>query len=368
MNRIKVGILGCTGLVGQQFVRLLDRHPYFEIASLAASSRSSGKKYADAASWAIQGDPPESVKNKTVIEASAKATIGTEIPVWFNALPAVKSRALETSLRARGKYVFSNASSHRMDDDVPILIPEVNAEHLELALVQKKRYGGFIVCCSNCSASGIVTALKPLLSFGLRSVACTTFQALSGAGRRGVAALDIQGNVVPYIQNEEEKIRLESKKILGTLAFQKIEPWKASVWASCCRVPVRDGHLESLFIEFDREVDRETLIQALSAFVGVPQRLKLPTAPVRPIIVRPEEDRPQPALDVLAGSPDRAGGMALSVGRIRVTGPVARLFLLVHNTIRGAAGTCVLNAELAYRRGLFARQNSIKGGAPCRSS
>jgi aspartate-semialdehyde dehydrogenase len=234
-----------------------------------------------------------------------------------------------------------------MDSDVPILIPEVNPEHLGLIKAQVSKGMGFIVTNSNCSTTGIVMGLKPLLNFGLKSVTVSTYQALSGAGRHGVASLDIIDNVIPYIKDEEEKIERETKKILGKVYTEGVKDAGLEVNASCCRVPTREGHLESIVVELEEDVDSETISRALSSYRGIPQDLKLPTAPEVPVIVRSEKNRPQPILDRDAGSPERAKGMAVVVGRIRKKGQKVGLFLLVHNTIRGAAGTCILSAELA---------------------
>ena len=351
---IKVAVLGCTGLVGQQFVRMLNNHPFFELSALTASSRSAGKLYGEALSWSVSGEMPENAKRMVIGETSAAAIHESGIKIVFSALPSSLAETIELELRRRGIFVFSNAGARRMDDDVPILIPEINAGHLEMVQPQVARYGGFIITNSNCSTSGFTMALKPLLPFGLRAVTVTTFQSISGAGRRGLPAMDIAANLIPFICNEEEKIEQESKKILGTFSGQAIVPPELEINASCCRVPVREGHLLSLAMNFENPVDPETAAKAMTAFRGLPQTLKLPTAPEQPIIVRSEEDRPQPVLDVYAGTPDRAKGMAVTVGRIRGKNGSLNLFLLVHNTVRGAAGTCILSAELAVQKGLIA--------------
>jgi len=351
---IKAAVMGCTGLVGQQFVRMLAGHPFFELSALTASSRSAGKPYGEAVNWSVGGEMPEDARRMTIGETSAAAIHEDGIKIVFSALPSSLAETIEPELRRRGILVFSNAGARRMDEDVPILIPEINAGHLEMVQPQVTRYGGFVITNSNCSTSGLTMVLKPLLTFGLRTVTVTTFQSISGAGRRGLPAMDIAANLIPFIRNEEEKIEQESKKILGTFSGQAIVPPAFQINASCCRVPVREGHLLSLAMSFENPVDPETAAAALTAFRGLPQTLKLPTAPEQPIIVRSEEDRPQPVLDVHAGSPDRARGMAVTVGRIRGKSDSLNLFLLVHNTVRGAAGTCILSAELAVRKGLIA--------------
>lgn len=347
MDKIKTGILGCTGIVGQQFVRMLDSHPYFEIASLSASPRSAGKRYCETADWVVGGDFPQYVRDMVVTETSVEALLKEKVRVVFSALPAPIARGIEEELARKGLYVFSNASAHRLDLDVPILIPEVNPEHLELINTQIARHRGFIVANSNCSAAGLVLGLKPLLNFGLRSVTVTTYQALSGAGRRGVASLDIVDNLIPYIKDEEEKIERETGKIFGRIHKGGVKNASFEINASCCRVPTRDGHLESVAVELDEDVDIETILNAFNSFRGVPQELKLPTAPDAPVIVRTEENRPQPFLDRYAGTPERAKGMAITVGRIRKKGKKVNFFLLVNNAVRGAAGACILNAEFA---------------------
>lgn len=358
MKKIKTAILGCTGLVGQQFVRLLADHPFFALSCLTASGRSAGKTYAEA-----MEDSPGSVagtaaRAQVIRETTAAAVIGSGAKVVFSALPASVSAPLETELRAAGLGVFSNASSMRMEADVPLLIPEVNSQHLALVEIQQRSNPGFIVTNPNCVVSGLAIALKPLMALGLRCVTVTTFQAISGAGRRGVAAWDIMGNVVPHIANEEGKIVRETRKILGTLAGDHVAASGLDVFPACSRVPVKDGHLQSISAEFAKPVSGEALEQALAGFTAKPQQLQLPTAPRRPVIVLPGLDRPQPLLDAYAGEPGRAAGMAVSVGRLRPQGKRFAFFLLVHNTIRGAAGGSVLNAELAAMQGL------LPGGAP----
>jgi aspartate-semialdehyde dehydrogenase len=345
--------MGCTGLVGQQFVRLLEDHPYFEVVALTSSSRSAGRAYGEAMAWAVGGDVPGFARELEVIETRPEAVLGRSPEIVFSALPAAAAEGIERVLRERGVRVFSNASPRRLDADVPILIPEVNPGHLEAARRQAASHGGYIVTNSNCSTSGLVMVLKPLQRFTIRDVEVATYQSISGAGRRGLAAMDITGNVIPFIRNEEEKMETESKKILGEAAGASFIPAPFSVSATCCRVGVREGHLMSVSVRFAGPVSVEAVREALASFRGVPQELGLPTAPERPLIVREEEDRPQPALDAFAGRPERARGMAVSVGRIRARGETLRLVLLVHNTIRGAAGAAVLNAELMYSEGLL---------------
>lgn len=363
-NRVPVAVLGSTGLVGQQFVRMLEDHPYFELVALAASSRSAGKSYAEAASWLAGGEVPSGARRLTVIEGARPAVLGAGARVVFSALPRAAAEPLEAELRSAGCFVFSNAASHRLDPDVPLLVAEVNASHLDLARSQVARHGGAIVTNSNCSTSGLALALGPLRPLGLAAATVTTFQAISGAGRRGLASLEILGNVIPFIRDEEPKMLRETQKILGRVDDGRVRPSGLEVEATCCRVPVRDGHLLSLRLELETQVTADEVREAYEAFRGLPQEMGLPSAPARPVLVRLEDDRPQPALDSLMGSPWRARGMAVTVGRIRASGRTLRLVALVHNTIRGAAGSCLLNAELAYRQGLFGPMQPDTLGLP----
>jgi len=353
MTRKKVAVCGSTGLVGQHFVRMLADHPDFKIVHLAGSERSVGRPYEAAVDWAAGGEIPAEAAKAIVEPASLEAIAASGARIVFSALPPSTAGPLETALREKGFYVFTNASAHRADPDVPILIPEVNPEHLALVIRQKNIHGGFLAADSNCVTAGLAMILAPLNPFGLRSIAVTTFQAISGAGRRGLAAMDIAGNCIPFIRNEEEKLARESNRILGTVGPDGIVDWPVPVRASCCRVPVREGHLLAVSAEFEEPLDEPTAIRALAGFRGRPQRENLPSAPEHPIIVRTEENRPQPILDAWAGTPDRARGMAVTVGRVRARGRALDLFGLVHNTVRGAAGMCLLASELALREGLL---------------
>jgi aspartate-semialdehyde dehydrogenase len=353
MKKIKAAILGCNGLVGQQFARLLDNHPYFELSCLTASPRSSGKSYGETIAHGLQLAISEKTNSLIIRETIVETIIQSGARVVFSALPAGISGELELELRKNGLYVFTNASSHRMDVSVPLLIPEVNAAHLALAEEQLREFPGFIVTNSNCSVAGLAMVLKPLTAFTLQAVTVTTFQAISGAGQRGVAAWDILGNVIPYINNEEEKVGRETKKILGTLVGKQIRDHDLEIYPSCSRVPVKEGHLQSVTVEFPRPVKEDEIAAALSGFTAEPQAMALPTAPRQPILVQKNADRPQPVLDVYAGEPTAARGMAVTVGRLRSQGTRCSFFLLVHNTVRGGAGGCVLNAELALKKKLF---------------
>jgi len=343
-----VGVLGATGAVGQRFIQLLADHPWFEVAELAASDRSAGKRYAEACVWRLPGGPPADVARLPV--AACNGTFRSR--VLFSALDSAVAGEFEADLAARGHAVVSNARNHRMDPDVPLLIPEVNADHLEALATQRRRTGGgYIVTNTNCSVVGLAMALAPLeRAFGLESVAVVTLQALSGAGYPGVASLDVADNVVPFIGGGEgDKIEAEPRKILGRFVDGVFRDAEFRVSASVHRVPVSDGHSLAMFVRLRRRATPEEATRALAEFSGEPQRRRLPFAPERPIHVLSGDDRPQPRLDR-----DRERGMAVSVGRIRADGVHdLKLQALVHNTVRGAAGAAVLNAELLLARGLL---------------
>lgn len=339
--KICVGILGATGAVGQRFVELLANHPWFKITDLCASERSAGKMYSDVVNWKVSARIPKEVTGLKV--KACKPQAGTN--VYFSALDSEVAGEIEEKFAKAGKVIISNSKNHRMDVDVPLLIPEVNSEHLNLLPYQKKRFkkGGFIVTNPNCTTTGLVMVLKPLQEkFGLKKVVVTTMQALSGAGYPGVASLDALDNVIPYIGGEEEKMETEPLKLLGKLNGKKISYAKFKVSAQCNRVGVRDGHTESVTMEFIKKAKIEEVIEALEKFKGEPQKLKLPSAPQNPIVYTTEINRPQPVLDRNAGS-----GMTVVVGRVGKSNIFdIKLTLLVHNTIRGAAGGAILNAEL----------------------
>jgi len=348
-KKIKVGILGATGAVGQRFAQLLADHPWFEIQTITASDRSAGKTYAEACKWLLRGGMPDAMANMTLVATEASA-IPQDVRLLFSALPGSTAGAVEEELAAAGFGVCSNASSHRMDPDVPLLIPDVNPDHTALIRVQQAQRGwrGFIVTNPNCSATHLVCALKPLHdAFGLKAVSVVTMQALSGAGYPGVASLDILDNVIPYIGGEEEKIETEPRKLLGTLNGDTITPADFMVSAQANRVAVRNGHLEAVAVKLKRVASLEEVAAAFSGYTSEPQRLGLPTAPDPAIILHSDVDRPQPRLDRLAGK-----GMATSVGRLRPDPVFDYKFLVLgHNTIRGASGGALLNAELLYAQG-----------------
>jgi aspartate-semialdehyde dehydrogenase len=345
-RKLRVGILGATGMVGQRFIQLLEGHPQFEISALAASDRSQGKTYAAACTWRLPGEMPEAVKSMPVHAAHPPL----DCDFVFSSLPGEMARETEDSFAVAGYPVISNSSAFRMDANVPLLIPEVNHEHLALIETQKLRYrsGGFIVTNPNCSTIMVALALAPLhFKFGVLAVAATTMQAISGAGYPGVASLDILDNVLPFISGEEEKIEQETGKILGELKGQGIEPASMAVSAQCHRVNVSDGHFAAVRVNLERKASVSDVAEAMSSFTALPQQLRLHSAPERVIIVRDEPDRPQPRLDRDAG-----GGMSISVGRLRPDNVFDyRFVVLSHNTIRGAAGAAILNAELLVAQG-----------------
>lgn len=357
MNRLITAVLGSTGLVGQQFVRLLEHHPFFQLAALAASAKSQGLAYRQATDWAIGGTMPPEAADLRLAVTDPGWLAGQGVQVVFSALPGTIAGPVERECRRLGLAVFSNAGALRMEADIPLLVAEVNPGHLILAERQRKRHRGFIVAGPNCSTAGLVLALAPLASLApLRSVVVTTEQAVSGAGRRGLGAWDILGTVVPLIEGEEEKMSRETEKILGPVDRAGVTSPPFALWPTCTRVPVREGHLECLDLEFSEPVSLDRARQALAGFTAPPQELRLPTAPLRPLVLHEGRDRPQPLRDVDAGGPGRGAGMAVTVGRLRQGSDPKRmqLVLLVHNTVRGAAGGCLLNAELALARGLLA--------------
>jgi aspartate-semialdehyde dehydrogenase len=344
MERRRVGILGATGMVGQRFIQLLNNHPWFEIAWLAASDRSAGKTYAEACRWKLDTPLPSRIAAMT-LQPNIPEGSAIELPkIIFAALDADIARELEPKFAAAGCAVISNSSAFRMVADVPLVVPEVNANHLSLIEAQswRKESGGYIVTNPNCSAIGLVLALKPLEErFGIESVFVSTMQAVSGAGYPGVASLDILGNVVPFIKNEEEKLQEEVAKLLGRLDGRKIELLDAKVSAHCNRVPVEDGHTECVSVKFKKKATREEILQAWNEFLPL-QGLHLPTAPDQPVEFDASVDRPQPRLDRMRGD-----GMTATVGRLRECNLLDWKFVVLsHNTIRGAAGAAVLNAEV----------------------
>lgn len=346
-GRIPVAVLGATGSVGQRFVQLLARHPWFRVAELVASDRSAGKRYRDATDWRLDAFMPEEAADLVVRDYNDPL----ESPIAFSALPAEVATEIEQRLAKDGHAVLSNTSTHRMEPDVPLLIPEVNADHVRAIETQRRNRGwsGFIATNPNCTTIHMVLTLKPLQdAFGLEAVMVTTMQAVSGAGYPGVPSLDMIDNVIPYISQEEEKVQIETRKLLGRYDGRFVDA-EVVVSASCNRVPVRDGHTEAVAVRLTQEAEPDEVIAAFSSFRGKPQELSLPSAPAQPIVVRCEANRPQPVLDR-----DAERGMASVVGRVRPC-PIMgiKYVLLGHNTVRGAAGASILNAELFKVEGLL---------------
>jgi len=339
-TKYPIGILGATGMVGQRYIQLLENHPWFEVAWLAASDRSSGKPYGEAAKWRLDTPLPERIANMTVAAADPEGAPKT----IFASVDAAIAREMEPRFAAAGCAVLSNSSAFRMAPNVPLVIPEINAEHLHLIEEQpsRKQSGGYMVTNPNCSTIGLVMALKPLQDrFGIEQIFVTTMQAISGAGYPGVASMDIVDNVVPYIGNEEEKMEEETLKLLGKLEGHAVTPLAARISASCNRVAVVDGHTESVSIKLKKPATKEEILAAWAEFNPLAGQ-GLPTAPEPPVVWVPQADRPQPRLDR-----NRGKGMAVTVGRLRPCGLLDWKFTaLSHNTIRGAAGATILNAEL----------------------
>ncbi len=345
--RIEVGVLGATGMVGQHFVKFLQGHPWFDLKWLGASDRSAGKKYREAMKWHLGGGAPEAVAGIVVDECKP----GNAPKLLFSAMDASVASEIEQMFARAGHVVVSNSKNHRMDRDVPLLVPEINPDHLKLIPGQQKARGwrGQIATNPNCSTVVLTMALAPLKRFGITKVVATTLQAISGAGYPGAPSMDILANVIPYIGGEEEKMQQETQKILGEFRGDHIEPLAARVSAHCNRVPVVDGHTVTVSVELAAKPSIEELVDAIRGYRSAPQERQLPSAPPQPVIYMPEPDRPQPRRDV-----ERERGMACFIGRVRPC-PVldVKMVALGHNTVRGAAGAAVLNAELMYSEGLL---------------
>jgi aspartate-semialdehyde dehydrogenase len=346
-EKIQVAVLGATGVVGQRFVRRLAEHPWFQIAHLAASGRSAGKRYSEACEWRLDGEPYAGLGHCVLEDADPALAIA---PVVFSALDTEVARELEPAYARAGALVFSNAAAFRMEEDVPLLVPEVNPEHLALLAGQRARRGwsGGILTNPNCTTTVLVLALAPLhAAFGVEAVLMTSMQAASGAGYPGVSSLDLMGNVIPFIKGEESKVEIETAKLLGRFRDGRVEDALLAVSALCHRVPVLDGHTEAVSVRLKSNPSPEQVREVLDAWRPEPQRLGLPSAPPVPIRLHEAENRPQVRRDV-----EQDAGMSIHVGRIRRC-PVlgVKFSLLGHNTERGAAGGSVLNAELALSQG-----------------
>lgn len=347
MKRIEVGVLGATGMVGQHFIRFLQNHPWFELTWVGASDRSAGKKFRDATNWRLDGVLPANVADLTVQECKP----GNAPRLVFSATDASVATEIEQAFASAGHVVVSNSRNHRMEPDVPLLVPEVNPGHLAVIPIQQRLRGwtGQIVTNPNCSTVVLTMALAPLKAFGISRVVATTMQAISGAGYPGVASMDITANVIPYIGGEEEKMEQETQKILGDFRAGAFSPLAAGVSAHCNRVPVVDGHTVAVSVTLDASPTQADIVAALNSFRSIPQERTLPSAPAQPVIHMSEPDRPQPRRDT-----NRENGMAVFTGRLRPC-PVLgwKLIALGHNTVRGAAGAAVLNAELMVSEGLL---------------
>ena len=347
MSRIPVGILGATGAVGQRFISLLDNHPWFEITDLLASQRSAGQRYGDAVNWILDTPLPGHAADLPI---KLTRPGETKARILFSALPSNQARDMEPAFAAAGHYLFSNASAYRMTEDVPLVITEVNPDHLDMVRVQQNNRGwdGFIVCNANCTTTHLVAALHPLeLAFGIEKVFVATLQAASGAGYPGVPALDLIDNVVPHDYGEEQKVETEPLKIMGDFSKDRFLDADFTISAHCHRVPVIDGYFEAVSVGLRSSPGPDDIIEAFRTYRQLPQQLALPSAPDPAIVVVEGMFRPQPRLDRMTGA-----GMATVVGRIRPCNILDwRFSLLGHNTIRGAAGGSILNAELMVHQG-----------------
>lgn len=346
MQKIDVAILGATGAVGQRFIQLLDNHPWFRVAEVIGSSRSAGKSYGEAAHWILNGNPPTDVANLTV-----KALDDSfDSPIVFSALPKEAAITREMELAAAGHVVCTNASANRMVEDVPLLLPEVNAEHIQLIDVQRQNRGwttGALIANSNCTVMPVVMALKPLVKYGITKLHLVSEQAISGAGYPGVSSMDILDNIVPYVPSDENKMETESLKMLGAFNDGIIDELKMIVGATCTRVPVIDGHVVNMSVELAEKPDFDTIIHDWTTYQGIEPISSLPSAPEYPLQYLTQIDRPQPRRDRDAGN-----GMMTSIGRLRECPILGYKFAsLTHNTIRGAAGCSILNAELLAVKG-----------------
>ena len=347
-QRIPVGILGATGMVGQSFINFLQGHPWFEITFLGASDRSAGKPYHEATQWRLDGPMPAAVANMTVEECKPSDRAPRLV---FSATDSSVATEIERAFAEAGHFVVSNSRNYRMESDVPLLVPEVNPEHLKLLPLQAKRgWKGFIATNPNCVAIPLALALAPFKPFGIKRILATSMQAVSGAGYPGVPSLDILGNVIPYIGGgEEDKVEQETLKILGDFQVDHVSNLDARVSAQCNRVPSIDGHLVAASLELTQKPTRDELLAAIKSYAGIPQLKKLPSAPAQAIYYMDQQDRPQPRRDA-----SRERGMAVSMGRLRECPALDWKFIcMAHNTVRGAAGAAVLNAELMHAEGIL---------------
>lgn len=346
MQRLDVAILGATGAVGQRFVQLLEDHPWFQVREVVGSVRSAGRRYADAAHWVLNGNPPADVAS-LVVKALDDPL---RSPLVFSALPKEAAQTRELALAAAGHVVCSNASANRMLPDVPLLLPEVNAEHTGLIGLQRRRRGwttGALIANSNCTVMPVVMALKPLVKYGIRRLHLVSEQAISGAGYPGVSSMDIIDNVIPWVPSDEQKMETESRKMLGAFTGAGIDELDMVVSATCTRVPVVDAHLVNISVELKQQPTIADIIDDWETCQALPPVPELPSAPRFPLQYLTQIDRPQPRRDRDAGA-----GMTTSIGRLRECPILGYKFAsLSHNTIRGAAGCSILNAELLAAQG-----------------
>lgn len=352
MSKIKVAILGATGAVGQRFIQLLENHPWFDVHELVGSDRSAGRFYGEAARWTLDGVPPDAIRDMRVLPLDADL----ESPLVFSALPKEPAVEREPALAAAGHIVSTNASAHRMAEDVPLLLPEVNADHVQLIETQRRKRGwsGALIANSNCTAMPVVMALAPLRRYGIEKIQVVSMQASSGAGYPGVPSLDLIDNVIPYVPSDEEKLESESGKMLGALEGDEIKAHPAIVSASCNRVPVVDGHTVVVSMSLRERPSIAQIIEDWGSWRADDDVASLPSAPKQPLFYLTEIDRPQPRRDRAAGN-----GMSTSIGRLRPCPILGYKFVaLSHNTIRGAAGCAILNAELLVTKGYLARETS----------
>ncbi|MEM0157368.1 MAG: aspartate-semialdehyde dehydrogenase [Thermoplasmataceae archaeon] len=347
MDKLRVGVIGATGVVGQKFAQLLSAHPYMEIASVYASDRSSGHPYSEFLTFSE--DLAEQYGNLEVKGSEPDTIIRDRNDILFSAVSDANAGKLEKQLAEHGSIIMTNASANRLDNTVPLVVPEVNPHHLESVNTSH----GLIVANGNCSTIGMALGLAPIFDMGIGDVYVTTLQAVSGAGYPGVPSLDILSNAVPFIKSEEEKMVLETGKIFGSFSHSGRSESELKIHPTCIRVPVREGHLESITAVMSEDADIHQLQERFRNYGNGNLKAKLPTLPDKSVILMNGEDRPQPLLDIMAGSPERAEGMAVTVGRLRVSGSKVSFVLLVNNLIRGAAGSALLNAELLHESGMI---------------
>jgi len=352
MQKVKCAVLGATGVVGQHFLKLLNGHPYFDLTAICASDARTGKKLAEMKEH-VKGGIPAEFGDMTFDPIDVEILVKKDVQVVFSALPADVAVNIEKEAAKKGLKVFSNASSYRMDDNVPILIPELNFPHIDLIKNQQKETKGFIITNANCTTTGLTMALLPVIPMGIQKMVVASYQAISGAGYPGLSAMDINGNVIPYINKEEPKLLAECKKICGTFATEKIQPVDWEIHAHCIRVPTIVGHLISVHIELEKDTDYNTVLENIKNYKTPQAVAGLPTTPDQPVIYVDQVDRPQPRYDVNIGTPERAMGMAVAIGRLQVDKNIIRFITLSNNLVRGAAGGSVLNAELAFRNNLL---------------